>query len=228
MTACMHDLLHPFHAGLSHQPYRFSCQSHTHDRPHPPHVLLCMSCSQASHTEPTPTNAPTHLYDPNTLILRPYKYSYPDQHTALCTVLQQLSALQAPGITIRLVRWRWTHPMALSLAAALPALPHLQFSLRLESLTNELLGVALAMGPCVRGLHVGSLHLQTNTHANTPWPWEDVYIGAWPFDVTALLRLPCPVRGGSGSGGGTRRVVRCRDLTINSESLMQVRERVFV
>ncbi len=96
---------------------------------------------------------------------------------------------QAPGATVQLQRWSW-HPSTLAtLAAGLPALPHLSFALNLHKpLTDELLMAVVATN--VHSLSVRSLSLQSDEHANTPWPWKQLTVET--VDMAQLLKLPSP------------------------------------
>ncbi len=57
-----------------------------------------------------------------------------------------------------------------------------------QPLTDALLGAVLRMGPYMRRLSVPSLALQSDQHANTPWPWEELSVGA--LDLAQFGRLP--------------------------------------
>ncbi len=49
------------------------------------------------------------------------------------------------------------------------------------------------MGPHLRCLHVDRLALQSDQHANTPWPWEVLRVHE-AVTATQLLRLPNPAQ----------------------------------
>ncbi len=58
------------------------------------------------------------------------------------------------------------------------------------------------------------LSLQTDQHANAPWPWEELIVHN--CDINQLLRLPDP------SGPGAPRLVVCDEVFLDSKEL-QVR-----
>ncbi len=66
----------------------------------------------------------------------------------------------------------------------------------------------------ITGLCVSSLALQSDTHANTPWPWDELSISS--FDITDLCKLPDP------AGERVPREVSCREVIL-SERMLQVR-----
>ncbi len=110
--------------------------------------------------------------------------------TALRNTLRQLSALDAPGSTVWLREWDWgVQGMAQVVRDVVPALPHLRLSVDVgKALTDELLGVALEMGPCVRSLSVEGLELQSDQHANTAWPWDELECEF--MTLSSVLKLP--------------------------------------
>ncbi len=57
---------------------------------------------------------------------------------------------------------------------------------------RTLAGLVLQAGPHVRILSVGRLGLETETHANTPWPWERMMIGRCDVSMVAFLPNPQP------------------------------------
>ncbi len=131
---------------------------------------------------------------------------------ALTNSLRQLQGLHAPGATVALKGWGWSTPMLRIVAAAQSDMPHFTFTLdgvlSDPQLTDELLGVALQLGSSMQGMLMGAVELQSDTHANTPWPWEDFRVDA--LHVTRLLRLPDPGQAKS------PRQLRCCHVHIDS------------
>ncbi len=120
----------------------------------------------------------------------------PTNHpTALSNALRQLTTLHAPHTAIVLQNWHWDTHTAQALAAHLPHLPHLKITVCVdEQLTDELLGVVLAMGPHVHKLSVKGLNLKSDSNSKAVWPWavfecKDVDLCA---EVGMLVRLPHP------------------------------------
>ncbi len=129
----------------------------------------------------------------------PHRYDQPQhQQQALTAVLQQLRELQADGTdVVDLHDCHWTAELAAAAASALPALEHLRMGVYVKELTDELLGLLLTLGPYIRCVGTDTLKLQSDQHANTPWPWEvlRVYSTALPkqpWAAAQLLRLPNP------------------------------------
>lgn len=56
-------------------------------------------------------------------------------------------------------------------ASALPGLSHLKVGVLAERMTDDVLGMVLAMGPHLRDFGVNSMDLQTDTDKNARWPW---------------------------------------------------------
>ncbi len=52
-------------------------------------------------------------------------------------------------------------------------------------------GILLQLGSRITVLDVGGLALQSDTHANTPWPWDELILGELR-DMAQLLKLPSP------------------------------------
>ncbi len=105
--------------------------------------------------------------------------------------------------------------MAQAFADAAPLLPHLQFGVLIEKpLTDELLGLVQQMGPRMRRLSVHSLALQSDQHANTPWPWDELGLGG--VDLAHIARLPNP------SGEGAPHMVTEVQVVLVSEDVLQV------
>ncbi len=69
-------------------------------------------------------------------------------------------------------------------------------------------------GPHVRKLSIYQLGLQSDTHANTPWPWEQLNIEY--MQPIMLLRLPSP-----GTSLHGTPVITCARIDLNG--LTQVR-----
>ncbi len=72
-------------------------------------------------------------------------------------------------------------------------------------------GYMLQLGQGIRKLTVDSLSLQSDTHANTPWPWDQLDVGTGD-DMTQLLRLPTPV------SRGEPPTITCFPLTISADT----------
>ncbi len=84
-----------------------------------------------------------------------------------------------------------TGPLAEELVSMVRGCAPMRFSLHLYGgLIDEQLSTILQLGEQVSSLSVGSIHLQSNQHANTPWPWEKLTI-EW-FDIADLCKLPDP------------------------------------
>ncbi len=140
-----------------------------------------------------------------------------DQHTALVATLRQLSALRTcDGALLKVELWDWDwsalgQQCARALADLLPTLPSLSVSVVLQRpLTVNVLGVVLAMGAHVRGLCVPRLALRTDTHANTPWPWERLTVVE--LDMCQIWRLPNP------AGHGSPRKLECLIMNLDVTS----------
>ncbi len=56
-------------------------------------------------------------------------------------------------------------------ADALPGLSHLNIGVQNETLTDELLGMVLSMGPHLRNLGVQEIELSSDAHSTDVWPW---------------------------------------------------------
>lgn len=117
---------------------------------------------------------------------------------------------------IELSGWQLSQQCAQALADLLPTgLAHLSVGVHTDTeLTDELLGVVLAMGPHMKHLEVKGLALQSDTHGSTHWPWERLNVHT--LDVSQLCRLPNP------AGPGAPRVLACSSLIIYS-GILQVR-----
>ncbi len=126
-------------------------------------------------------------------------------------MLRMLGLLAQPSSgLVRLTRPLCTMRSLQFLAEALPGLGELNFCIELgEPLTDELLGVVLGMGTRVQNLTCPSLALQSDQHANTPWPWDE--LTCTTFDVGQVCRLPDP----AGTQGG--RAVWVEELVIGPE-----------
>ncbi len=66
----------------------------------------------------------------------------------------------------------------------------------------------------ITGLSVWSLALESGTHANTPWPWDELSVSY--LDIADLCKLPDP------AGAGAPRTVVCRELVLSAR-ITQVR-----
>ncbi len=98
--------------------------------------------------------------------------------------------------------------MGEAVAAAAPDLAHLNLCVHVDTLTDELLGAVLLMGPHMRRLSVGQLDLRSDQHADKPWPWDELRVGT--CDMASMVRLPSPL------GEGSPRKVLCGRLDIGS------------
>ncbi len=143
-----------------------------------------------------------------------------DHHSALCTLLYQLSALHAPQAHVILREWHWTHAMARTLSSALATdLSHLKVGVSLgTALTDDLLGLATLMGPRLAKLKVDCVALSTD-HSHEPWPLpEGCQLGVGTMDLVGAVRLP----GGTAAGQGGAGMVCCRNLVLDVDTLTQV------
>ncbi len=135
-----------------------------------------------------------------------------EQPAALRAALQQLSALQAPEAVVDLCIWDMTPALAAVVAECVPALPHLRFTLVLGVVTDAALGVAILMAAHIRKLSVHTLALTSDTHANTPWPWDELVLDV--CDMGCLSRLPDPAAGGGGEG----RLIRVQHIKVDGHT----------
>ncbi len=69
----------------------------------------------------------------------------------------------------------------------------------------------------MRHVKAGSVELESDTHANTPFPWDELSLTRPVMDLASLLRLPDPAGGESGP-----RVVRCGELVLSKHKLIEV------
>ncbi len=83
-----------------------------------------------------------------------------------------------------------------------------------EPLTDTRLAQLLSAGRQIHSLSLSGLDLQSDTHANTPWPWTSVSVHT--LRVAMLARLPHP------GTEGPPRTVRCSQIQID-DSVEQVR-----
>ncbi len=115
-----------------------------------------------------------------------------DPPEQLCRMLRMLSLLVQPSSgTVEFMGMRFTMRPLQFLAETLPGLGELTFSIELdEPLTDELLGAVLGVGTRVERLTCPSVALQSDQHANTPWPWE--FLTCTTLDVGQVCRLPDP------------------------------------
>ncbi len=122
--------------------------------------------------------------------------------TALRNALRQLEGLRvskSKPVQLRLHRWQWDTETVRAFLAAVPVLA--EFGIHTDGristdISDEQLSLLLSVAPGVLPkLNVVSLKLQSDTHANTPWPWEELTVHE--FYVLKLLRYPWP--GGDGA-----------------------------
>ncbi len=114
-----------------------------------------------------------------------------DQPAAVRNTLQQLSRLPAAaGTTLQFSNYWWTAELAEAMAAVLPGLPQYQISVSMLDLTDEMLRIATAMGPCVHELATSSLQSQSlfdGALLNGPSvPWMGLSIGS--VELSTLTR----------------------------------------
>ncbi len=139
-----------------------------------------------------------------------------DRPAALTAALGQLTAgLRGCDAEFLLCDWPLTPATTRTYINTLPALTACGFRIQRVvldgTLTDELLTVVLAAGTQIRSLQVGRLSLQSDTHANTPWPWEEVVVRK--MSLGDVLKLPNP----AGAGGGKGQCVVCvRELVIDN------------
>ncbi len=150
-----------------------------------------------------------------------------DFPTALRNTLRQLgelhliqtdtSSIHEVQCSVQLAGWApWSQQCAQAVADTLPACEQHSVGVHThDALTDEELGVVLAMGPHMRHLAVKSVALQSDSHADTPWPWDELWVDK---EVTAsqLCKLPNP------AGSGAARVLSCDSLIMDSDTV-QVR-----
>ncbi len=135
--------------------------------------------------------------------------------TALQNTLRQLGdSLQATNRPVLYFSgWQWQQDSVVqTLAAAIPTLPQFRFGIGTgEALTDGLLDAVIAMGPQLCRVSVGSLSLQSDAHANTPWPWEELSVST--LDLGQVSRLPQTTV----SCGRPARKVEVRSLHLSSD-----------
>ncbi len=121
----------------------------------------------------------------------------------------------ACALQVELIGWQWDTDMLQTLSASLPELSHLKLGVRLHTpLTDALLGVVLQMAPHLRSLSAPSLALQSDTHANTPWPWDELTIDT--LDIADLCKLPDP-------SGAVDRMIYTSEILFDAQRIQQVR-----
>ncbi len=129
------------------------------------------------------------------------------------TLTQLSTALHgAQGTQLHINIGNWDDTTTCQYVAAIPALVERGFdfaALHSETaLTDRLLSAVLAASEHIRTLSVPRVRLQSDTHANAPWPWEELSVDR--FDLSMLARLPWP-----GGEGAPRKVV-CEVFCIDS------------
>ncbi len=116
-----------------------------------------------------------------------------DQPAALRNTLQQLADLQGSDVTNVVLQGWDCQAMADVLPDSAAEIQHLRLCVHTPGpLTDVLLRAVLRVGPCVRGLVVDSLDLQSD-HSDVVWPWSGLSM-EW-VDVAQLLRLSAPGSG---------------------------------
>ncbi len=115
--------------------------------------------------------------------------------------------------------WVWSADMLRAYPQSVPELRahrmvFVKDALRVQRLTNELLGAAIEAAPQLRRLSAGSLVLQSDEPAGVAWPWAELAVGK--FGMAQLLRLPNP------AGQGAPRRVSCAQINVTSD-VLQVR-----
>ncbi len=141
-----------------------------------------------------------------------------DQAAALRNTMHQLSSLvgETSKGNCMLKEWGLTVGVVSVLADTMPTLPDRGFGWRVTNhhLTDQQLSMLLGLEPQLRRLSVGGLSLQSDQHANAPWPWEELTV--WECDAAMLLKLPSP------AGAGAPRVLRCAGITFNATAVTEV------
>ncbi len=131
-----------------------------------------------------------------------------DRLAALQAVLQQLGpvlrALHAADVC-----WHGSHwhtAMVDALASAKAGLPHLSFSVRVWSLSDDFIAPLLRMGSAT--LKIVSANdiadIGTHQHAEAVWPWGELDIRE--LDVALLAKFPRPAPGKTLTIGAWERV----------------------
>ncbi len=127
-------------------------------------------------------------------------------------VAQAAAAALAPAFAAghRATMDGWKGPLTDELVSMVRGCAPLQFDLRLaEPLTDELLSTVLQLGGQVRHLEVDGMRLQSDQHANAPWPWAELS-SYDTMSITDLCKLPNP------SSAYKRRVVNTSYLDCQS------------
>ncbi len=165
-------------------------------------VCMCVCVSQGLASDFI-QRLPTLSITTNTVVVVPGYSTYRSEDarlnhtTALQNTLRQLgdqfNTTNKP--TIVLSGWNWQDDSVVqTLASAIPTLPQFKFGIDTDcDLTDGLLGAVIAMGPQLCSVSVPRLSLQADTHANTPWPWEQLTVSL--LDAGQLAKLPS-TRGG--------------------------------
>ncbi len=179
--------------------------------------VVCTCAPQDLYTPFPARISEWHFFVPQIILSPPY-FTEHRQAEALKEVLEQLALLSAPGAVIQLSSWRWDEACVQAVADMLPKLGHLSFSIKTreyEPVTDEQLSLMLRVAEHVPRLSVGSLSLQSDTHANTPWPWDELTIDT--LDIADLCKLPDP----SGAKDGVW--VECVTVMVDRKTIEQVR-----
>lgn len=135
------------------------------------------------------------------------------QATALRNTLQDLTSMQtSPNCIVWLVDWQWTAELLHVLRDGLPQLQHLRFGIRNTDITTQLLDGWAQLPSNCRHLRAPGIKLNTHQHVNTPWPWEELFVGV--TDMTGVVNMPHPT---SARGG-------CPTILFNHLDFTRVRE----
>ncbi len=117
-----------------------------------------------------------------------------DHAQAIRNTLRQLQDLKTPEAIIELLDWDCTEDTVRAITIEGAHLTDMSVRLSIdESLTGSLLTLLLQSGQGISRLVVRSLDLQSDQHANTPWPWQELIIKS-SADMVQLLRLPDPAK----------------------------------
>ncbi len=115
--------------------------------------------------------------------------SLESQITALPRVLNHLSTLpHPPPVYLRQPDWHWPPELLRVLIDAPASTPNINATVHIGELTDELLSLVLQAHRHIASVHVGSLRLQSDAHANTLWPWDE--LTCHTVDITQMIKFP--------------------------------------
>lgn len=129
----------------------------------------------------------------------PAEFHSPTRKVTLNVLRELAASLQAASGAVVTLRgryadWDWPVDTLPTLLTELSQLPQLRFNVTVPgALTDSRLSTLLACGTVAR-LTVASLELQSDQHANTPWPWDKLTVYARETDITHLAQLPDPTK----------------------------------